>query len=111
MDGGVAGSRVVARDRACASRDRARVDRREFIAREWSVAEPVRGTVYGGGWGAALTYLTRWRMYRARVLLRDEQARVSEVARALGYGSETAFSTAFKREVGLAPRNCTRTAE
>lgn len=51
-----------------------------------------------------LTYLTRWRMYRARVLLRDEQARVSEVARALGYGSETAFSTAFKRETGMAPR-------
>ncbi len=57
-----------------------------------------------------LTYLTRWRMYRARVLLRDEQARVSDVARVLGYGSETAFSTAFKREVGVAPRDYKRAA-
>ena len=57
-----------------------------------------------------LAYLTRWRMYRARVLLREEQARVSEVARLLGYGSETAFSTAFKREVGVAPREWRRRA-
>jgi AraC-like DNA-binding protein len=57
-----------------------------------------------------LTYLTRWRMYRARVLLRDEQARVSDVAHLLGYSSETAFSTAFKREVGVAPREFKRAA-
>ena len=57
-----------------------------------------------------LTYLTRWRMYRARVLLRDEQARVGEVARLLGYASETAFSTAFQREVGVAPRDYRRAA-
>lgn len=57
-----------------------------------------------------LTYLTRWRMYRARVLLREEQARVSQVAHLLGYGSETAFSTAFKREVGVSPREYKRTA-
>ena len=57
-----------------------------------------------------LTYLTRWRIYRARVLLRDEQARVGEVARLLGYASETAFSTAFKREVGVAPRDYRRAA-
>jgi AraC-like DNA-binding protein len=57
-----------------------------------------------------LAYVTRWRMYRARVLLRDEQARVGEVARLLGYSSETAFSTAFKREVGVAPREFKRAA-
>jgi|GEM_PF-5333262 len=57
-----------------------------------------------------LTYLTRWRMYRARALLRDGQARMSEVLHLPGYSSETAFSMAFEREVGVALREFKRAA-
>lgn len=50
-----------------------------------------------------LTYLNRWRMLLARRALRDGNARVGSLAADLGYGSESAFSTAFKREVGESP--------
>ncbi len=53
---------------------------------------------------APLTYLTEWRMRLAERALRDEPTSVSEVARSLGYTSESAFSNAFKRVSGKSPR-------
>src|SRR5262245_22129200 len=50
-----------------------------------------------------MQYLTQWRMQLASRLLRDTTAKVLEVALAVGYESEAAFSRAFKREVGAAP--------
>jgi AraC-like DNA-binding protein len=50
-----------------------------------------------------LTYLARWRMLLAQRALRDPSVRVGALASSLGYGSESAFSTAFKREVGVSP--------
>ncbi|WP_423921710.1 AraC family transcriptional regulator [Frigoribacterium sp. 2-23] len=50
-----------------------------------------------------LTYLSRWRMLLAQRALRDPQVRVGELATRLGYGSDSAFSTAFKRELGESP--------
>jgi len=53
---------------------------------------------------APLTYLTEWRMRLAERALRDETTPVAEVARSLGYTSESAFSNAFKRVTGTSPR-------
>jgi AraC-like DNA-binding protein len=50
-----------------------------------------------------LTYLNRWRMLLAQRALRDGDVRVGSLAVELGYASESAFSTAFKREVGESP--------
>jgi len=50
-----------------------------------------------------LTYLSRWRMLLAQRALRDGDVRVGSLAVQLGYASESAFSTAFKREVGESP--------
>ncbi|RIQ14401.1 AraC family transcriptional regulator [Jiangella rhizosphaerae] len=50
-----------------------------------------------------LTYLGRWRMLLAQRALRDDDVRVGSLAYDLGYASESAFSTAFKREVGESP--------
>ncbi len=50
-----------------------------------------------------LTYLSRWRMMLAQRALRDGEARIGPLAARLGYGSESAFSTAFRREVGVSP--------
>jgi len=50
-----------------------------------------------------LTYLGRWRMLLAQRALRDSDVQVSALAEELGYGSESAFSTAFKRVVGESP--------
>lgn len=50
-----------------------------------------------------LGYVTAWRMWLAQRALRDGAA-ISQVARNLGYASDSAFSTAFKRVIGVSPR-------
>ncbi|GIF21600.1 AraC-like DNA-binding protein [Actinoplanes tereljensis] len=50
-----------------------------------------------------LTYLTWWRMVTAARLLRESDAPLSVVATQVGYSSEFAFATAFKRRHGVAP--------
>jgi AraC-like DNA-binding protein len=51
-----------------------------------------------------LTYLAEWRMQSARQRLLEEDVPVATLAEALGYASESAFSNAFKRHTGLAPK-------
>jgi AraC-like DNA-binding protein len=64
------------------------------------------GQLVGDG---PIEYLTRWRMLLAgRSLSRGEP--VGAVARSLGYESESAFSTAFKRVMGGTPRHHARLA-
>ena len=53
---------------------------------------------------APLEYLTRWRMLLAGDRLTNSKEPVSAVALSLGYESESAFSTAFKRTLGCSPR-------
>ncbi len=53
---------------------------------------------------APLTYLTEWRMRLAERALREENVPVAGLARSLGYTSESAFSNAFKRVTGNAPK-------
>lgn len=50
-----------------------------------------------------LTYLNTWRMQLAQHALRNNETRVGPLAFSLGYTSESAFSNAFKREVGVSP--------
>lgn len=52
-----------------------------------------------------LTYLTEWRMRLAERALRDDDTTIGILAQSLGYGSESAFSNAFKRCVGVSPKN------
>jgi AraC-like DNA-binding protein len=49
-------------------------------------------------------YLLQWRMRLAAVWLKNESMTVGEVAARLGYASDAAFSRAFKRFMGAAPR-------
>jgi AraC-like DNA-binding protein len=55
-----------------------------------------------------LEYLTQWRMYKAGAMIRSNNVSFSEVASAIGYGSESSFSRVFKREMGEAPREYRR---
>jgi AraC-like DNA-binding protein len=52
-----------------------------------------------------MDYLTRWRMLLAADRLGNGGETVSSLAPALGYESESAFSTAFKRVMGKPPRH------
>jgi AraC-like DNA-binding protein len=51
-----------------------------------------------------MEYLTRWRMLLAGDRLLNSSDPVSVIALSLGYESESAFSTAFKRVMGCSPR-------
>src|SRR4051794_30079420 len=51
-----------------------------------------------------LTYLHDWRMRIAVRVLREEDTPLSTLAVSLGYSSESAFSNAFKRTIGMAPK-------
>ena len=51
-----------------------------------------------------MEYLTRWRMLLGADRLASTSDPISAVAQSLGYESESAFSTAFKRVMGTSPR-------
>jgi AraC-like DNA-binding protein/mannose-6-phosphate isomerase-like protein (cupin superfamily) len=51
-----------------------------------------------------IDYLIRWRMLLAQERLIKGQERIGTIAMSLGYESEAAFSTAFKRVMGAPPR-------
>jgi AraC-like DNA-binding protein len=81
--------------------------------REWTVGS-MAGAVYMSRSAFAerfhrlvgqppLTYLSTWRMHLAARMLRGDNARLAAVADRLGYGSEAAFSTAFRKRYGVSP--------
>jgi AraC-like DNA-binding protein len=55
-----------------------------------------------------MEYLTRWRMLLAGDRLVNSSDPISVIAPSLGYESESAFSTAFKRVMGCSPRQYSR---
>jgi AraC-like DNA-binding protein len=55
-----------------------------------------------------MEYLTRWRMLVACDRLQNSSASVSSIALSIGYESESAFSTAFKRAMSCSPRQFQR---
>jgi AraC-like DNA-binding protein len=55
-----------------------------------------------------MEYLTRWRMLLAGDRLTNASDSISVIALSLGYESESAFSTAFKRVMGCSPRQYSR---
>jgi AraC-like DNA-binding protein len=57
-----------------------------------------------------LEYLTGWRMHKATALLQKGDKKLFEVAKSVGYDSDSAFSKAFKRVLGVAPREYRRGA-
>jgi AraC-like DNA-binding protein len=57
-----------------------------------------------------MEYLLAWRMALARDLLRRRELGLAEIAERVGYGSASAFSTAFSRHSGLPPGRFARGA-
>jgi AraC-like DNA-binding protein len=50
-----------------------------------------------------MQYLAKWRMQIASGLLTGSNTNIAKVAAETGYGSEAAFSRAFKKMVGVPP--------
>lgn len=59
---------------------------------------------------APMEYALAWRMALAKDLLRQGELAVGEVAERVGYGSASAFNTAFSRHVGTPPGRFARAA-
>ena len=57
-----------------------------------------------------LEYLTNWRMYKATGSLQEDDRKMFEIAKSVGYDSDAAFSKAFKRVLGVAPKEYRRSA-
>ena len=55
------------------------------------------------------TYLAEWRMLTARRLLLQTELATSDIVSRVGYGSDAAFSRAFKRRFGETPGRVRRT--
>ncbi len=55
-----------------------------------------------------MEYLTRWRMLLAGDMLANSSDSIAIISLSLGYESDSAFSTAFKRVMGCSPRQYSR---
>jgi len=55
-----------------------------------------------------MQYLIEWRMALAKAMLQRDAPPLEAVAAAIGYQSASAFSTAFRREVGSPPSHFAR---
>jgi AraC-like DNA-binding protein len=76
----------------------------EGLAREVGLSRAALARRFTAALGVPpLQYLTSWRMELAGELLGEPGQGLAAVARAVGYGSEFAFSAAFKRERGVSP--------
>jgi transcriptional regulator GlxA family with amidase domain len=83
------------------------------LTRPWTVAELARiagmsRSAFAAAFRAKagetpLGYLTSWRIYRAKTLLRDTPLSVQEIAVRVGYDTGTALSRVFTRREGVSP--------
>jgi len=55
-----------------------------------------------------LEYVTEWRMQKAIQLLRETNRKLADIARQIGYDSDSALNKAFKRVLGTTPREYVR---
>lgn len=83
----------------------------QTLAREAGVSRSVLGERFGRLIGEPpMHYCARWRLQQAAIMLRDSDRKAGEVAYAIGFGSEEAFSRAFRRLYGQSPAGWARQA-
>ena len=76
----------------------------EELARETGLSRSILVERFSSFVGVPpMQYLAQWRMQLASGLLTSSSMGMAEIATEVGYGSEPAFSRAFKREIGVAP--------
>jgi pimeloyl-ACP methyl ester carboxylesterase/AraC-like DNA-binding protein len=75
-----------------------------LLARESGVSRSVLAERFGKAMAQPpMHYCARWRLRQAAIMLRDCDRKVGDVALEIGFGSEEAFSRAFKRLYGQPP--------
>ena len=82
----------------------------EELAREAGLSRSVFSERFSQKVGVPpMQYLMEWRMALAKAMLQRDAPPLEAVAAAIGYQSASAFSTAFRREVGSPPSHFART--
>jgi AraC-like DNA-binding protein len=82
----------------------------EELAREAGLSRSVFSERFSQKVGVPpMQYLMDWRMALAKAMLQRDAPPLEAVAAAIGYQSASAFSTAFRREVGSPPSHFART--
>jgi AraC-like DNA-binding protein len=84
-----------------------------YPAREWTIAALAQEVAMSRSALAArfkdlvgesvMRYIIGWRMHLAVTSLREGKVDIGQLAERMGYQSESAFSRAFKRYIGMAP--------
>jgi AraC-like DNA-binding protein len=83
----------------------------EDLAREAGLSRSAFSERFGQKVGVPpMQYLIDWRMALAKAMLQRDALPLEAVAASIGYQSASAFSTAFRREVGSPPSHFARTA-
>ena len=83
----------------------------ESLAREAGLSRSSFAAAFKSATGESpLDYLTGWRMYRAKALLRASDLQLMAIAQRVGYETDTALSRAFRRHEGMAPGEWRRQA-
>jgi AraC-like DNA-binding protein len=81
----------------------------EELAREAGLSRSAFSERFGQKVGVPpMQYLIEWRMALAKAMLQRDAPPLEAVAAAIGYQSASAFSTAFRREVGSPPSHFAR---
>ena len=76
----------------------------EALAKEACLSRSAFAERFGTTLGMPpINYLTQWRMLLAGQRLRESSETIAQIASTVGYESESTFSRAFTREMGLAP--------
>lgn len=77
---------------------------REDIARYVSINEDYLTTCFQRELGISpIAYLNRYRISRAKILMKTTAMSLTEIALEVGFGSSTYFSRIFRRETGVSP--------
>ncbi len=83
----------------------------ESLAREAGLSRSSFAAAFKSVTGESpLGYLTGWRIYRAKALLRASDLQLIAIAQRVGYETDTALSRAFRRHEGIAPGEWRRQA-
>jgi AraC-like DNA-binding protein len=76
----------------------------EALAKEACLSRSAFAERFGSTLGMPpISYVTQWRMLLAGQRLRESADTIAQIASSVGYESESTFSRAFAREMGLAP--------
>lgn len=77
---------------------------RQDLARHVSMAEDYLTSCFHKEVGMApIAYLNRYRINQAKLLLKQSEASITDIAIAVGFSDRGYFSRVFRREVGMAP--------